>query len=145
MIRVSIAAVFALGLVLGSLGLLVFQRLTPSAGAQTAACTNATFSGSYGVLAQSYMPGGSPSQVSAVFVATADGAGNLTLGGPNPPTGTYTVNPDCTFRVTLNTPTGFDLGSGSAPALGVLVDGGKRFYITNQDPSNPEVFLGERQ
>jgi hypothetical protein len=76
-------------------------------------------------------------------VATADGAGNLTLGG-NPPTGTYSVIADCTFQVALHSPNGVDVGTTSTPALGVLVDGGKRFYAAGPVPINP-VFIGKRQ
>jgi hypothetical protein len=144
MARLRLVLVFVLGVVAAFGGLLAFQRLVPRAQAQSTGCSNATFSGSYGVLAQGYFPGSS-SQASAVFVATADGAGNLTLGGPNPPTGTYSVGADCTFRVTLSSPAGVDTGGVNGPALGVLVDGGKRFYATSPDPSNPGVFIGERQ
>lgn len=149
-------AIFLLGVTVGVLSLTAPRRgAGPVAHAQSAGCTNATFKGMYGVLGQSYLPTGvgnssstAPLQLAGVFVATADGAGGLTLGGfmnPNPPTGTYTVNPDCSFSVTVVVPEGQSIAIGSSAALGVLVDGGKRFYVASTDPSSPKYFIGERQ
>jgi hypothetical protein len=146
MARISVVTAFTLGMAFGVLGLVMFQHLVPRAHAQSSTCTDATFTGSYGVLGQGYVPNGSSQgQLSAVFVVTADGAGNLTLGGPNPPTGVYSVNPDCTFQITLTPPAAIEAGIGNGSALGVLVNGGKRFYVAVADPSKPMVFTGERQ
>ena len=77
-----------------------------------------------------------------------DGVGGLTLGGfngPMPVTGTYSVNADCTFTVSITAAGGVFGGDQTGRVLGVLVDGGKRFYVCSTDPSRNQFFIGERQ
>jgi hypothetical protein len=154
--RFSMVGIFVLGVAAGALSLTAFQRgAGPVARAQSAGCTDASFQGTYGVLAQGYSltaADGStldaPIPRAAVLVVTVDGAGTVSIGGfmnPNPPTGSYAVNPDCSFTLTIAAPNGMNIGSGSAKALGVLVDGGRRFYVASTDPNNAQYFLGERQ
>jgi hypothetical protein len=145
--RFGMVCIFCCGAAAGILGLTALQRgLDPVAHAQTGGCMNTTFKGTYGVLAQGAAPGDNGTvPVGAVFVATADGAGNITLGGPNPPMGTYSVNADCTFTVSLTPLAGVAVGSGANSALGVLVDGGKRIFGASTNPSSPKTFIGERE
>jgi len=151
-----LAGIFLVGAAIGALSLTALHR---GAGtvvhAQSPACTNASLDGAYGVLAQGYVPaaaGGSspaaPLPRAAVLVVTADGIGTISLGGfmnPSPATGTYNVNPDCSFTVTIAAPSGVNIGISSSMALGVLVDGGKRFYVAKTDPNRSEAFIGQRQ
>lgn len=154
--RLIVVGVFVLGAAAGALGLTVLQRGTgPVAHAQSPGCTNASFNGAYGVLGRGSLltgTGGSslatPLQGVGVLVVTVDGAGTVSIGGfmnPNPVTGIYSVNPDCSFTLTITASTGTSIGTGSSTALGVLVDGGKRFYVTTTDPNASQYFIGERQ
>lgn len=116
------------------------------AGSQTAACSNASFSGRYAVLATGSILTGSdgtplttPLPFAEIEIANVDGAGNVSLSGAllnlagmvsqDTASGTYAVNPDCTFTTTRNTQ------NGPAHAMGVLEAGGKKVDLISADPS----------
>jgi hypothetical protein len=124
--------------------------------AQSAGCSNASLSGSYGALAWGNMlvgadaaPLAAPLSAAAIDVVVADGAGTLTrtgtvnsggMIGQNSATGTYTVNPDCSFTVTNTGPTG-----AMTHNSGVLVAGGTRAFIITGDAARVVSAIWERQ
>jgi hypothetical protein len=162
--RFTAVAIFLLGVAVGALSLTAVQRGTGAVvHAQSAGCTSGSLNGTYGVLGLGYVPtgavgssSGAPVQLAAVLVVTADGAGSLSIGGfmnPSPVPGSYSVNPDCSFTLTITGPTtlpgpngtALSIDNPTAHVLGVLVDGGKRFYVTTADPNHAQYFIGERQ
>ena len=148
--RSAITGAFLIAAILGAVG------LRPAIGSathahitsqQTAACSNASFSGTYGVLQSGWMLAGpdgsslpSPLPIALVGTQTNDGAGTVTgatvtinAGGtiiPVSGTGTYAVNADCTGTVSLsfaNSPTVHDSFT--------LIDGGKEVKSIGTDPN----------
>ena len=106
---------------------------------QTTGCTLATVKGNYGVLASGTALGIGP--VTAVGVATLDGAGNVTYTAtenyngeiiPGILTGTYTLSSSCTGTVTIP-----EAPSGSLTFAAVVVDGGQQIYIMGATTSVP--------
>jgi hypothetical protein len=156
---VGFVSVFLLGLGAGAFSHVAWPHTSTSmAHAQSVSCTNASLSGTYGVLAQGFASAGDGGALvphAGVLVVALDGAGGLTIGGfmnPSPVTGTYSVNPDCSFTLDLRppdimAPEGATVagGNSSPHALGVLVDGGKRFFVTMANQDNAQYFIGERQ
>jgi hypothetical protein len=151
--RVAVVGVFVLGAVCGGLGrTLLDHGSSAPAHAQSAECNTATLSGTYAALVRGYSIRGAdgtplpePVPRSAVNVLIADGEGNITrtgtlnVGGvvsPNPATGTYTVNPDCTFTVTYPP---------MAVVTGVLLDGGRRAFAIAAGPAAVQDIVWERQ
>ena len=153
--RLVLMGAFLLGTVFGALGLTVLHGRSSDHVRAQSVCSNATLSGTYGALVSGYILAGSdgaplaaPVPRFAINLLTADGAGNLTRAGtqniggtvsPNPGTGTYSVNPDCTFTVTY-----------SSTALvghitGVLVAGGSRAFVISTDPTSASGVIWERQ
>ena len=97
-------------------------------------CSNASLRGGYGFHASAtVVPAGTPKNIVGVF--TFDGRGSwtatLTINDngsvfPQPDSGTYLVNPDCTGKLFPNT-------GGSFQA--VVVEGGNEFYLMRIEPS----------
>lgn len=156
--RLTLVGAFLLGAVLGALGVTGLHHgssgLVHAQPAPAAACSNATLSGSYGVLVQGYTllgadgaPLAAPVPRAAINLVTADGAGNISRTGtvnnggtigPNTASGTYTVNSDCTFTVTYTSPM-------PAHVAGVLVNGGARAFVVSADPNPLVANTWERQ
>ena len=89
-----------------------------------------------------------PAPLGEAAIASLNGAGSLSatptvnIGGlvlRLPVTGTYTVNPDCTGTVTINTGLGLILHNAI-----VVIDGGKRFIGTETDPFEVVQTRGEK-
>ncbi len=124
--------------------------------AQSAGCSNASLTGSYGQLAwgdalvgADGAPLAVPLPAAAIDVNVADGEGNLTRTGmantgdtlgPNSAMGTYTVNPDCTFTITYTAPSGAVTHN-----AGVLVAGGSRAFVITTDAPRVFQMIWERQ
>ena len=135
--------------------LLAQHMLTPpQARAQSApgssVCSNATLNGTYGVQAfGTYLTGpdgtplAAPAWRSQANLVLADGSGNASRSGgvagtlPQPATGTYVVNADCTFTVTW-------ISAGSTHVSGVLVNGGSKAFIV-PTPDGNSAITWERQ
>lgn len=98
-------------------------------------CSNATFSGSYGMNLTGTWPQGA---IIDVGQAVADGAGNITgtntisLGGAIYAgvsfTGTYSVAPDCTLTATFNA-----AGFPTVTVSGAITDGGNGLFLVETD------------
>lgn len=161
-LRIAILGSFLLA-TFGALGLLVLHHdASPPVHAQVAqsgtACSNASFSGTYGQLVQGFLvtapdgtPLAAPVPLVGVNIATADGAGNISRSGttnrggtvsPNPATGTYMVNPDCSFTIAYSS-----AGPNGTPThlAGALVDGGKKAFVIQTDPYVVLTMTWERQ
>jgi hypothetical protein len=143
-----------------ALGVLGWTTLHHSAGslahAQSAGCSNATLTGSYGagawgntLLGADGAPLAAPLPGGSIDVIVADGAGSLTRTGtansggvvvPNSATGSYSVNPDCSFTVTYTAPTG-----AMTHNAGVLVAGGSRAFVITADAARVVSAIWERQ
>lgn len=145
------------GAAIGALGWTTVHHSAGSlAHAQSAGCSNASLTGSYGQLAWGNAlvgadgaPLAAPLPAAAIDVNVADGAGTITrtgmantggMLGPNSATGIYTVNPDCTFTITYTAPSGAVTHN-----AGVLVAGGTRAFVITTDPARVVPMIWERQ
>jgi len=117
-------------------------RQSPSA--RRFRCSNRTLTGRYATRGDGFVPGGPPPAplvpFAVVSLMTLDGFGNLTNASTASNngviesgirTGTYTVNDDCTGKMTIMIPAppfhlNFDL---------VVADRGKEFYLIGTTPS----------
>jgi hypothetical protein len=99
-------------------------------------CSNASLKGGYGLsVGMLVLPAGTPRAVLGRF--SFDGKGRFTntvtlndngMVNHVEDSGTYTVNADCTGKISTNNGTGI--------VEIVLVDGGREFYSIRTDPSN---------